>query len=147
MRYEDSSRIMKFIPLLFAFTLLLMSGVVLYLSIRWTFNIAGVLLSLGLFCTAIAITIITLSKAADSGMEKIEARILPKSPHLKFGLFLAVIFWAFAWSTWMSPFDKAPDGRGAFILGPIYNIAGNEGIVFLAAIIGLIGLMFGIIKR
>jgi len=136
---------LKFLTLFFSFTLLLVGFAILYLSTGSHINYVGVAIAAGFSLCGVGVAVVTLSMRADAWLDGVESKVLPASLDLRVGMGLAIIFWGWALSEHLSP-DARPSGRGRFILGPIYDIAGQDGLVASGLIIGLFFILLGVLN-
>ena len=132
-----------FIRILFICTVLLASGMILYVSIGQKVNSGGVIIAGFPMLGALALMSPLYPKRFESWIDRLEAKILPKSDGVRRGLGIAIISWIFAWQMLTTTSKTAPTGKSGFILGPIYNIAGYEGIGILSIVFGAFFLWIG----
>ncbi|MNS57824.1 hypothetical protein D3C72_907230 [compost metagenome] len=126
-----------FIRGLFISIVLLASGLILYSSIGLVTNYSGVGLSMALALGAFALMHPFYPKCVSNWIDRVVTQLTPKSDKVRIWLALALMSWAFAWSMFTSISTHAPTGKGRYLFGPIYNLAGNDGIGVVFVILGV----------
>lgn len=131
------------VRIVFSVAVMILGGIILADSVLGDIQYLGVAVSAVLILGGLALIHPVSLRYIESRVERIEEKMLPKSASATTGLALAVIFWVFAWGMFTSDTGKIPTGAGRFLLAPIYNVAGNDGIAVVAIVLGAFFLWVG----
>lgn len=131
------------VRIVFSLAVMILGGMILADSVLGDIQYIGVAISAVLILGGLALIHPVSLRHVENWVERIEEKILPKSASATTGLALAIIFWGFAWTKFTSDTEKAPTGASRFLLAPIYNVAGNDGIAVVSLVLGAFFLWLG----